>query len=127
MTFIRSLATGTFGAFFAALALAALLGVPAVPAAAEDDPVIARANGVDIHQSDLALAEDEIGSNIPNMAPEQKREYLVTYLADVIVLSQAAEQQKVADSSEVKRRLSFDRNKVLMEALLQKAGKAASR
>ena len=125
MTFIRSLATGTFGAFFAALALAALLGVPAAPAAAEDDPVIARANGVDIHQSDLALAEDEIGSNIPNMAPEQKREYLVTYLADVIVLSQAAEQQKLADSSEVKRRLSFDRNKVLMEALLQKAGKAA--
>ncbi|HVU41046.1 MAG TPA: peptidylprolyl isomerase [Xanthobacteraceae bacterium] len=125
MTFIRSLATGTFGAFLAALALAALLGVPAVPAAAEDDPVIARANGVDIHQSDLALAEDEIGSNIPNMAPEQKREYLVTYLADVIVLSQAAEQQKLADSSEVKRRLSFDRNKVLMEALLQKAGKAA--
>ena len=62
MTFIRSLATGTFGAFFAALALAALLGVPAAPAAAEDDPVIARANGVDIHQSDLALAEDEIGS-----------------------------------------------------------------
>ena len=87
--------------------------------------MIARANGVDIHQSDLAMAEDEIGSNIANMAPAQKREYLVTYLADVIVLSQAAEQQKLGDSADVKRQLSFDRNKVLMEALLQKAGRAA--
>ena len=87
--------------------------------------MIARANGVDIHQSDLAMAEDEIGSNIPNMGPEQKRQYLVTYLADVIVLSQAAEQQKLGDSADVKRQLSFDRNKVLMEALLQKAGRAA--
>jgi peptidyl-prolyl cis-trans isomerase C len=125
MTFIRSLATGTAGAFFGALAFAALLGASATPASAQDDPVIARANGVDIHQSDLALAEDEIGSNIPNMAPDKKREYLVTYLADIIVLSQAAEQQKLGDTPDVKRQLSFDRNKVLMEALLQKAGKAA--
>jgi peptidyl-prolyl cis-trans isomerase C len=125
MTFIRPLATGTFGALFSALALAALLCVPASPLSAQDDPVIARANGVDIHQSDLAVAEDEIGSNIPNMTPEQKREYLVTYLADIIVLSQAAEQQKLGDSDAVKRQLTFDRNKVLMEALLQKAGKAA--
>jgi peptidyl-prolyl cis-trans isomerase C len=125
MTFIRSLATGTAGAFFGALAFAALLGAPATPASAQDDPVVARANGVDIHQSDLALAEDEIGSNIPNMAPDKKREYLVTYLADIIVLSQAAEQQKLGDTPDVKRQLSFDRNKVLMEALLQKAGKAA--
>ena len=125
MTFIRSHATGMFGALFGALALVVLIGAPAAPVSAQDDPVIARANGIDIHQSDLRLAEDEIGTNIPNMAPEQKRDYLVTYLADVIVLSQAAEQQKLGDSADVKRQLSFDRNKVLMEALLQKAGKAA--
>jgi peptidyl-prolyl cis-trans isomerase C len=121
MTFIRSLVAGTFGA----LALLALLLAPAGRLSAQDDAVIARANGIDIHQSDLAMAEDEIGANIPNMSPEQKREYLVTYLADVIVLSQAAEQQKLGDSADVKRQLSFDRNKVLMEALLQKAGRAA--
>ena len=125
MTFIRSLAIGTFGALFGALALSVPLFVPVTPLQAQDDPVIARANGVDIHQSDLAMAEEEIGSNIPNMGPEQKRQYLVTYLADVIVLSQAAEQQKLGDSADVKRQLSFDRNKVLMEALLQKAGRAA--
>jgi len=117
----RSLVTRTLGA----LALTVLLSAPTVPLRAQDDPVIARANGVDIHQSDLAVAEDEIGSNMPAMAPDQKREYLITYLADVIVLAQAAEQQKLGDDPNVKRQLAFARNKVLMEALLQKAGAAA--
>ncbi len=93
---------------------------------AEDaDPVVARANGVDIRQSDLALAEDEIGSNMPQMGPDQKRDYLITYLADVIVLAQAAEQQKLADRDDVKHRILFERDKVLMETLLQDAGTAA--
>src|SRR6202035_5188051 len=52
-------------------------------------------------------------------------EYLIPYLADVIVMSQAAEQKKVGDNPDDQRRLSFDRNRVLMEALLQQAGKAA--
>ena len=67
--------------------------------AQDSDPVVARANGVDIHQSDLAFAEEEIGGNMPQMAPDQKRDYLITYLADVIVLSQAADQQKLGDRS----------------------------
>ena len=62
---------------------------------------------------------------MPAMPPEQKREYLITYLTDVIILSQAAEQQKLGDSPEVKRQIAFERNKVLMEALLQNAAKAA--
>jgi peptidyl-prolyl cis-trans isomerase C len=121
MTHTRHLVFRTLGA----LAIAALLGVSAAPLRAQDDPVIARANGVDIHESDLAIAEDEIGSNMPQMAPDQKREYLITYLADVVVLAQAAEQQNVANDPEVQHRLAFDRNKVLMEAMLQKAGQAA--
>ncbi len=84
--------------------------------------MIARVNGVDIHESEIAYAEEEIGSNIPNMPPEQKRDYLITYLTDVMLLSQAADQQKLADRPDVKRRLAFDRNRLLMEALLQGVG-----
>ena len=87
--------------------------------------MVARANGVDIHESDLAFAEEEIGGNMPNMPPEQKRDYLINYLVDVVVLSQAAEQQKLADRPDVKHRLAFDRNRLLMETLLQDAGNAA--
>src|SRR3984957_15322583 len=91
---------------FGALALAAFLVGPTSALRAQNadpaaDPVVARANGVDIRQSDLALAEDEVGSNMPQMGPDQKRDHLITYLADVIVLAQAAEQQKLADRDDV--------------------------
>jgi peptidyl-prolyl cis-trans isomerase C len=56
---------------------------------------------------------------------EQKREFMVNYLIDVVVLSQTAERQKVEDRPDVKRMLAFDRNRLLMEALLQDAAKTA--
>jgi peptidyl-prolyl cis-trans isomerase C len=109
-----------------ALIIAVFLSVPINALRAQDsDPVIARANGVDIHESDLAFAEEEIGGNMPSMPPEQKRDYLINYLADMVVLSQVAEQQKLSDRPDVKHRLTFDHNRLLMEALLQDAGRAA--
>ncbi len=114
-----------FARTLGSLALAVLLCSPTVTLRAQDDPVVARANGVDIHESDLAIAEDEIGANLPAMSPAEKRDYLITYLAEIIVLAQAAEQQKLGDAPDVKRQLAFDRYKVLMEALLQRAGQAA--
>ncbi len=109
-----------------ALALAALLTVPIGALYAQDsDPVVARANGVDIHESELAFAEEEIGGNMPTMPAQQKRDYLITYLADVVVLSQAADKQKLSERADIKRRLTFDHNRLLMEALLQDTGRAA--
>ena len=108
-----------------ALAATALCSAPATVRAQDSDPVIARANGVDIHASEIAYAEEEIGGNIANMPPEQKRDYLINYLADVVLLSQAADQQKLADRPDVKRRLAFDHNRLLMESLLQGVGRAA--
>jgi peptidyl-prolyl cis-trans isomerase C len=110
---------------FGALAAAALLCAPLAASRADDNPVLARVNGVDIHQSDLAFAEEEIGSNMPQMPAEQKRDYLITYLTDVVIVSQAAEKQKVDQRDDVKARLAFDRNRVLMEAMLTDTGKAA--
>jgi peptidyl-prolyl cis-trans isomerase C len=118
----------------ALLACAILLSAPIVISesvvrgvafAQDKDPVVARVNGVEIRESDIAFAEEEIGGNMPSIPPEQKRDYLVNYLVDVIVLSQAAEKQKLEDRPDVKHRLAFDRNRLLMEALLQDAGKAA--
>ncbi len=109
-----------------ALAVATLLGAPMSAALAQDsDPVVARVNGTAIHQSELAYAEEEVGSNMPNVPPEQKRDYVINYLVDVALLSQAADRQKLGDRPEVKQRLAFDRNRLLMEALLQDAGKSA--
>jgi len=130
MAFLRPFVSRALGA----LACVALLTVTAplapvpyagVARAADEDPVVARVNGVDIRQSDLAFAEEEIGGNMPTIPPEQKRDYLVNYLVDVIVLSQTAEKQKLGDRPDVKRRLAFDHNRLLMESLLQDSGKSA--
>jgi len=121
MAFTRLPIRHALGAF----ALVALLSAPVGVSRAQDDPVVARVNGIDIRQSDLAFAEEEIGNNIPNIPPEQKRDYLINYLVDVILLSQTAEQQKLADRPEVKHRLAFDRNRLLMESLLQDVGRSA--
>ena len=130
MAFLRPFVSRALGA----LACVALLTVTAplapvpyagVARAADEDPVVARVNGVDIRQSDLAFAEEEIGANMPTIPPEQKRDYLINYLVDVIVLSQAAEKQKLGDRPDVKRRLAFDHNRLLMESLLQDSGKSA--
>ena len=123
----QSIGAVLIGALAFAFLLIAFLAAPSAVVFAQDsDPVVARANGVDIRQSDLALAEDEVGSSIPQqLGPDQKRDYLITYLADVVVLAQAAEQQKLADRDDVKHRILLERNKVLMEMLLEDAGKAA--
>jgi peptidyl-prolyl cis-trans isomerase C len=103
----------------------ALLLVSAGPTRAQGkDPLVAKVNGVEIHQSDLAVAEEEAGQ-IPPMPPEAKQDYLVQFMADMILVSKAAEAKKLGDTPEFKRKLAFTRNKLLMESLLTATGKEA--
>jgi peptidyl-prolyl cis-trans isomerase C len=89
------------------------------------DPVIARVNGVDIKESDLALAEEDVGNDVQSASPEAKREQLIAYLADIIMVTQAADKKNLADNPEFKRRLAFLRSKLLMGFGLQEESKAA--
>jgi peptidyl-prolyl cis-trans isomerase C len=103
----------------------ALLLVAAGPVAAQDkDPLIAKVNGTEIHQSDLAVAEEEAGQ-LPPMSPDAKKDYLVQFMADMILVSKAAEAKKMGDGADFKRKIAFARNKLLMEQLLQSVGKEA--
>jgi peptidyl-prolyl cis-trans isomerase C len=88
------------------------------------DPLMATVNGVEIHQSDLAVAEEEAGQ-LPPMAPDAKRDYLVQFMADMILVSKAAEDKKLGDSADFKKKVEFARRKLLMESLLQSTAKAA--
>jgi peptidyl-prolyl cis-trans isomerase C len=110
------------GIFVAALAL---LLAPAAPLRAQDkDPVLAKVSGTEIHQSDLAVAEDEAGQ-LPPMSPEAKQDYLVQFVADMMLVSKAAEAKKLGDTPAFKQKLAFARNKLLMEAELTSVGKEA--
>src|SRR5947209_16733020 len=106
-----------------ALAIAAALAMPL--ARAQDDPLVARINGTDVRQSDLAAAEEDLGNNIPQMTPEAKRDYLITFVGDMILVAKAAESKKVGDTDEFKKKLAYARTKLLMEQLLQSEAKAA--
>jgi peptidyl-prolyl cis-trans isomerase C len=112
---------------FGLIAAALFAVLPIGLAWSQSDPVIAKVNGVEIRESDLAMAEDDVGQNqqLQALTGDARRDYLVSYLADVILAAKAAEGKKVADQKDFKSRLAFIRNKLLMETLLQQEGKAA--
>jgi peptidyl-prolyl cis-trans isomerase C len=89
------------------------------------DAVVARVNGVDIRESDLALAEEDLGADMQSISPEARREHLISYLADIIMVTQAADKKNLADNPDFKRRLAFLRNKLLMGYELQQEAKTA--
>jgi len=97
------------------------------PLAAQDakDPVVATVNGTPITESDLAVAEEEAGQ-LPPMSDSAKKDYLVQFMADAILITKAAEDKKLADDAAFKRKLEFARQKLLMEALLDQVAKNAS-
>jgi peptidyl-prolyl cis-trans isomerase C len=107
-----------------AASLALLLGVAAPAFAQDKDPVVATVNGTAIHQSDLTIAEEEAGQ-LPPMSADAKRDYLIQFVTDMTLLTQAAEAKKLGDSDEFKQKLAFARKKLLMESLLQSVGKDA--
>ncbi len=135
VSFVRNLigtgplAAGLVLALAGAPALAQQPAAPAAPAAQPEKPaedkVVATVDGVQIRESDLAVAEEDVGQNLTGMLPMQRRDYLVTYLTDLTLVAKAAEAKKIADSDDFKRRLAYQRNKVLMESLLGDIGKEA--
>ena len=103
----------------ATLTTAILLALTLTAGAQVPDPVVAKVNGVEVHQSDLQLAEEDIGPNLPQgIAGDAKREYLISYMTDMILLAQEAEVQGMSATDVFKRRFAMMRNKVLMETLL---------
>src|SRR5579872_1619623 len=77
------------------LAMAMLAG----PAHA-DDKVLAKVNGAEIHQSDVALAEEELGPSLGQMDPATKEANVLSFLIDMKVVAKAAEDKKVQDTDD---------------------------
>ena len=104
----------------------ALLMAAAAPLHAQDakDPVVAKVNGAEIHQSDLAVAEQEAG-RLPPMSDAAKKDYLVQFMADVILVAKAAEDKKIDQTAAFKRKLAFERQKLLMSDLMESVAKDA--
>jgi peptidyl-prolyl cis-trans isomerase C len=105
----------------------ALVLLTALPVRAQDaNPVLAKVNGVEIRQSDVALAEEELGQSLAQMDPATKKENVLAFLIDMKIVAKAAEDKKVEDNEDFKKRLAFTRNRLLMDSLLAVEGKAAT-
>jgi peptidyl-prolyl cis-trans isomerase C len=109
----------------AALAGCLTMALVAGPVRAEDK-VLAKVNGSEIRQSDVALAEEELGPSLAQMDPATKDENVLSFLIDMKIVSKAAEEKKVQDGEDFKKRLAFTRSRLLMDSLLASEGKAAT-
>ena len=113
-------------ASLAATACLAAILAAGLPVRAQDNPVLAKVNGVEIRQSDVALAEEELGPSLAQMDPAAKKDNVLAFLIDMKIVSKAAEDKKVDNSDEFKKRLAFARTRLLMDQLLANEGKAAT-
>ena len=113
-------------ASLAATACLAAILAAGLPVRAQDNPVLAKVNGVEIRQSDVALAEEELGPSLAQMDPATKKDNVLALLIDMKIVSKAAEDKKLENSEEFKKRLAFTRSRLLMDSLLASEGKAAT-
>jgi peptidyl-prolyl cis-trans isomerase C len=131
MTFVSPVPTPglrpsrTLAALAGAVAVAALFA--GTPAFAQDaNPVLAKVNGQEIRQSDLTIAEEELGPSLAQMDPASKKDNILSFLIDMKIVAKAAEDKKIADRDDFKAKLAFARNRLLMDNLLSVEGKAAT-
>ena len=113
------------GALGLALAGIVLALAPAEAPAQGSDPVAARVNGLEVRQSDLNIAEEEFGASIPGDSSAEKRDALIGYYTDMILLARAAEGKGLGSTTEFAKKLQFAKAKLLMETLLKDEAKAA--
>lgn len=102
-----------------ACALAALAVAFAVPASAR---TVAKVDGIEISDAEVAAAADELGPMAAQAGADQQ---VVDYVIDTKLVSKAARDAKFDQNPEVQRKIALQTDRLMMEALLTKVGKDA--
>jgi len=111
-------------AFLRAAALALALGFPLAAGAetpaspAAGDPVVARVNGTEIHRTEVTAAIATLPEQYRQLPADMLFASILGQMIDRQLLSTAAEQAKLGDDAEVKKRLAQARDRVLQEVYL---------
>src|ERR1700674_2640623 len=92
------------------LALVLLAGLPV--RAQEANPVLAKVNGAEIRQSDVALAEEELGLGLAQMEAATKKDNVLSFLIDMKIDAKAAEAKKIEERDFFKARLAITRSRL---------------
>ncbi len=96
------------------------------PAMAQDNKVVAKIDGIEITEQEIALAGEDLGERIAQVPAAQRREYLLGYLSDLKIGARAAERAKIAELPEFTLRMNYFRQKVLMDEYISRQSKAAA-
>jgi peptidyl-prolyl cis-trans isomerase C len=110
---------------FAALSFGLVLAA-SVPALAQQDKVVAKVDGIEITEGDLALAEEDMGERMAQMPEDRKREELINFVADLKLGARAAQTAKVGDTPEFAKRFAYTRDKLLLDQYLTVESKKAA-
>ena len=79
------------------------------------DHVVAKVDGTDITEADVTMALADLGDSIQQIPEAQRREYAISYLADIRLGAKAAREAKLADDADFKRRLGYQTDRMLFE------------
>jgi peptidyl-prolyl cis-trans isomerase C len=96
------------------------------PAMAQDNKAVAKIDGIEITEQEIALAGEDLGERIAQVPAAQRREYLLGYLSDLKIGARAAERAKIAELPEFTLRMNYFRQKVLMDEYISRQSKAAA-
>jgi len=100
---------------------------PAAAQAAPVDPntVVAKVGDQTITEADLAFAAEDLGQELANVPPADRKAFLTTVLIDMKVMAKAARDEKMDDSEVFKRRLEYLEERALRRAYFSEKISAA--
>jgi peptidyl-prolyl cis-trans isomerase C len=106
-----------------AVLAAAVFAAPGMQALAQDaapDTVVVTVDGKPITEADLKLAEGEVGAELGQLPADVKRRALAEYLIDNQLFANAAETEKLGDTPEFQKYMTYLRQRALREQYFEK-------
>ncbi len=99
---------------------------PAKTTAPSSSKVLATVNGETITEADLALAAEDLGMQYPEMVANNQLDGALNFMIDVKLAAQRARAEKLTESEDYKRKLTYAQDRILMERILSRAGEKAA-
>ena len=88
------------------------------PALAQDGKTVATVDGKTITESDLTLAEGELGQQFANLPAEQRRAAALSAIIEIRLLSEEAVKKGLDKQTEFQQRMAFLNQRALHAALI---------
>ncbi len=104
---------------FATAAFAVAISLQ-VPAFAQDDPVVAKVGKLEIHQSELDIAVQNLDPQFAQLPDDQKKVAALSGAIDVKLLASDAMGEKLQDTDDFKKRMAYIQDRELHNAYFRK-------